>query len=147
MKRALVPVLLLTLAACGGAQPEADRPPAAASPAAPAPAETIPAAPTAPAVAEPALEGLADGSFTSTAPMLTDSLGSFSGTARVTNTSDTEKTATFTYTLFAGDTQVGTAVGAANMVGAGETATVQLVSTDTFAAGVDKVEFQVDAEF
>lgn len=110
-------------------------PPAAASPKAPA-------APQAPA------GGLADGSFTSTAPAFKDDgLGSFGGTARVTNTSGSEKTGTFTYTIFKGSEQVGTAVGVANTVGAGVTSTVQLISQDKFAAGPYRVEFQVDAEF
>lgn len=111
-------------------------------------AEEPPAEEPAPAAEPPVeLEGLEDGSFSSTAPVLADSFGSFAGTSRVTNTSDSEKTATFTYTLFKGGAQVGTAQGVANTVGAGETATVQLISTDPFATGVDKIEFQVDAEF
>jgi hypothetical protein len=108
-----------------------------------------PAEPAAPEPAEPASEGdLSDGSFTSEPPMLKDDgLGDFGGTARVTNISDSEKSALLTYTLFKGGEQVGTAQGSVSEVGAGETATVQLISTDPFVAGVDRVEFQVDGEF
>jgi hypothetical protein len=111
-------------------------------------AEEQPAAP-APAPAEPAPDGdLSDGSFTSEPPQLKDDgLGDFGGTARVTNVSDGEKSALLTYTFFKGGEQVGTAQGSASEVGAGETATVQLVSTDEFVTGVDRIEFQVDGEF
>jgi hypothetical protein len=103
-----------------------------------------PAAPSAPA----APDGLADGSFTSEPPMLKDDgIGGFGGTARVTNTADKELTATFTYTIFKADAQVGSAIGVANAVGAGQTATVQLSSQDPFVEGPYRVEFQVDAEF
>lgn len=91
---------------------------------------------------------LADGSFTSTKPRLkNDGLGDFGGTARVTNTSGSEVTGSFTYTLYKNGKELGTASGVANEVGAGKTATVQLVSQDKYVAGVDRVEFQVDAEF
>jgi type II secretory pathway pseudopilin PulG len=115
-----------------------------AAPAAPA----EPPAPAEPAPAAPASGELQDGSFTSEQPRLKDDgLGDFGGTARVTNTSDSEKSGIFTYTLFKGGDMVGTAQGSASEVGAGETATVQLVSTDEFVAGVDRVEFQVDGEY
>jgi hypothetical protein len=106
--------------------------------------------PPAPAPAEPASGSgdLSDGSFVSQPPQLKDDgLGDFGGTARVTNVSDSERSAILTYTFFKGGEQVGTAQGSASEVGAGETATVQLVSSDPFVAGVDRVEFQVDGEY
>lgn len=117
--------------------------------------QQAPAAPPSPKAAPPpadpppaAESDLSDGDFTSAQPKLTkDFGGSFSGTGRVTNTSDGELTATFTYTLFKGDKEVGTLAGVANEVGAGDTATVQLISQDDFVTGVDRIEFQVDAAF
>lgn len=102
-----------------------------------------------PAAASPSRRaGLADKSFTSTAPLLKDDgLGDFGGTARVTNASDQEHTATFTYTVFRGSAQVATLQGAANAVAPGKVATVQLISQDKYVAGPYRVEFQVDAEF
>lgn len=105
------------------------------------------AAAPAPAASKKPTGGLADGSFTSAAPQIKEQFGTFGGTARVTNTSDKEKTATFTYTIMKGDQQVGTLQGVSNAVGAGTTATVTLLSTDKYVAGPYKVEFQVDAEF
>jgi hypothetical protein len=141
------------VSACGGggsgtAEPDDMAPVPSAVSAPPSPAATTPVTPAAPsdsAAPEPAV--LSDGSFTSTQPVLSDALGSFGGTGRVTNTSDAEKSGIFTYTLFKAGQQVGSMQGAANAVGAGETATVQLISTDDYADGVDKVEFQVDAEY
>ncbi len=124
----------------------------------PAPAETVteqatPAPrrttqPPTPAPEPPTSSGLSDGSFTGTTPRgLKSQFGTCQATARVTNTSSDEKSALVTYTLFRGDEQVGTLQGAANAVGAGETATVQLTSTESCPRGSLRYEFQVDAEF
>ncbi len=89
-----------------------------------------------------------DGSFTSTTPRgLQPQFGTCPATARVTNTTSEEKSGVVTYTLFRGDEQVGTLQGAANAVGAGKTATVQLTSTESCPRGSLRYEFQVDAEF
>ena len=143
MKRVPLALLALLLTGCAAPAPSANpgggsvNVPAASAPAG-APASKAPAA----------AGGLADGSFTSTPPTIKDTFGMFGGTARVTNAEgDKEKTATFTYTLFKGAEQVGTAVGVANTIGAGKVATVTLTSTDAYVAGPYRVEFQVDAEF
>ena len=67
--------------------------------------------------------------------------------ARVTNTSDEEKTGSFTFTLLQGGEPVGTLQGVANTVGPGDTASVQLVATEACPKGKVTYEFQVDAEF
>lgn len=111
--------------------------------------QPVPAAPK-PAAPKPAQAAgsLSDGDWTAVAPKLVDDgLGDFGGDARVTNTSGEEKSGSFTFSLFKGGELVGTLIGVASDVGAGETATVSLVSTDKFQSGVDKIEFQVDADF
>lgn len=114
--------------------------PTSGSTSAPAPADTS-SAPAAPA-------GLADGSFTSKEPTsVKSSFGICQASSRIVNTSDEEKSATFTYTLLKGGESVGTLSGAANAVGAGKTATVQLIGQESCPKGDYDVEFQVDAEF
>lgn len=154
--------LALSLAACSTSDPVTDTTPTSSSTAtAPDPAGTVPetaettepaAEPstTAPETSAPATEpeGLSDGSFSSEEPMVKDDgLGSLGGTARVTNTSDSGKTAVFTYTVFVDGAQVGTLQGSAADVEAGSTSTVQLVSTDPIVDGPYTFEFQVDTEF
>jgi hypothetical protein len=75
------------------------------------------------------------------------SLGDFEGTARVTNTNDSEQTATMTVTVFKGGQQVGSLQGSVNQVSPGKTVTVQLISTDKFVKGPWKTDFQIDASF
>ena len=156
MKRAATLLPLLLLAGCSGGKGDAAQPAATVTvpgptatatsvmPAAPAPAvTTVPPAPPPTAAA-----GLSDGSFTATSPTgVKDASGICSGTGRITNTSNSEKTAVVTYTLFKGGEQKATLQGSANAVAAGKTATVQLISTSPCGAGPFTFEFQVDTEF
>lgn len=126
----------------------AERAAPAPPPSAPAPSPPAPPPPPPPPAAPPVAAGLKDGSFSATDPILKDTFGSFSGSARVTNTSGKNvQGAILTFTLFKSGAQVGVLQGSAQDVGAGETQTVQLISSDTFVKGVDKFEFQVDTEF
>ncbi len=119
----------------------------------PGPTRTVTERPSAPAPPppepeEPTAAGLSDGSFTGTKPRgLRTQFGTCQATARVTNTSDSEKTAVVTYTAFKGGQQVTTLQGTVNQVGAGDTATVTLLSQDPCPSGSLRYEFQVDAEF
>ncbi len=109
--------------------------------------EAAPPARTSEPVA-PTSSGLSDGSFTATTPRgLSSQFGTCRATARVTNTSDSEKTAVVTFTVFKGSDQVGTLQGTVNQVGAGDTATVTLLSQNKCPTGSLRYEFQVDAEF
>jgi hypothetical protein len=76
-----------------------------------------------------------------------DGLGDIGGIARVTNTSSNSLTATFTFTFFQGSRIVGTAQGVANEVAAGQTVTVDLVSTSPIFSGSFRYEFQVDVQY
>jgi len=133
---------------------EAARKAAAPAPAA-SPSPAAPASPPPSEVAEapaPAPESVGgdttDGSFTLVGQQIKDDgLGDFGGTARVKNTSDAEKTALITLTVFRGGKQVAALQGAADSVGPGDTATVQLISQDAYLKGpYSSVEFQVSAE-
>jgi len=76
-----------------------------------------------------------------------DGLGDFGGTARITNTNDSEKTATFTITLARSGTQVGSLQGSAQQVAAGKTVTVQLISQDKYSADPVTSDFQTDISY
>jgi hypothetical protein len=75
-----------------------------------------------------------------------DSLGDFGGTARITYTgADGDGGSNiFTVTVFAKGTDVAAMVGSVNSVMPGDTATVQLISTDRFVAGPYRYDFQND---
>lgn len=76
-----------------------------------------------------------------------DGVGDFGGTARITNTNDAEKTATFTITLARSGAQVGSLQGSAQQVAAGKTVTVQLISQDKYSAGMVTSDFQTDISY
>lgn len=108
-----------------------------ASPDAVPPAAPLPAAPGA----------LVDGTFESELPSFEQAGGgTFEGTARVTNTSDSPQSGTVTYTLSVDGEQVATAEGQVDSLGAGETAEVQLTSQDPFVEGPYQVEFAADPQ-
>lgn len=76
-----------------------------------------------------------------------DALDQFSGTAQLRNTADRSRSAVFTLTAFVGTDQVATLLGTVADVGAGQTATSQLLSTDDFVAGPYRFELSVDFSF
>ncbi len=169
MKRALALGAVLAVAGCSGGRPTALPAPTVtvtvtetAAPATavtvteevevPGPTRTVTKEAAPPARTSepeaPTSSGLSDGSFTATTPRgLSSQFGTCRATARVTNTSDSEKTAVVTFTVFKGSDQVGTLQGTVNQVGAGDTATVTLLSQNKCPTGSLRYEFQVDAEF
>lgn len=95
----------------------------------------------------PAPGALLEGSFDSDLPSFEQGAdGTFEGTARVTNTSDSPLTGTVTYTLSVDGEQVATAVGQVDGLAAGETEEVQLTSEDPFVEGPYQVEFSADPQ-
>jgi hypothetical protein len=76
-----------------------------------------------------------------------DVFGDFAGTARISNTNTSAKTATFSFTLFRHGKQLGVLAGSAEGAAAGKTMTVELVSEDTFSAGSFTYDFQTDVSF
>jgi len=76
-----------------------------------------------------------------------DGLGSFGGTARITNSNGKAMSATFTLTLAKSGTQVASLMGSADGVAAGKTVTVQLISQDKYKAGKYASDFQVDVSY
>ena len=76
-------------------------------------------------------------------------LGSAGAAARITNMSDTSKTAVFDITIFAADNVTVAAVlsGSAQEVSPGQTVTVQMVSMSAMPTGRFKFSFQVSTEF
>lgn len=94
----------------------------------------------------PAPGALVDGPFESELPTFErGDDGTFEGTARVTNTTDSPVSGTVTYTLSADGEQVATAVAEVDDLAAGETEQVPLESTDDFVEGPYQVEFEADA--
>lgn len=75
-----------------------------------------------------------------------DGLGDFEVRARVTNGGSGVEYASWTATIFSGDSVVGTAMGIVESIGTDETVTVTFISTDDYGDW-DSVEFQVDSEF
>jgi hypothetical protein len=75
-----------------------------------------------------------------------DGVGDFGATARVTYTGDNPEGGTnlFTVTVFAGGKDIAVLNGSASSVQPGRTATVQLISSDTFVGGPYKFDFQND---
>lgn len=77
-----------------------------------------------------------------------DGLGTFGGTARVTNANGESKSAVFTITLGGGGSSpVASLQGSAQDVAAGKTVTVQLISQDKYKAGKYAVDFQTDTSY
>jgi hypothetical protein len=76
-----------------------------------------------------------------------DFVGEFTGTARITNTNDTSKSASFTFTLFRNGHQIGVLEGVSDDATAGKTVTVDLVSQDKFSPGGYTYDFQSDFSF
>ncbi len=76
-----------------------------------------------------------------------DGLGDFGGTARITNTNDSDKTGTFTITLARNGSQIGSLQGSASQVSPGKTVTVQLISQDKYSAGPVTSDFQTDISY
>lgn len=74
-------------------------------------------------------------------------LDTFEGTARITNTADTARSAVFTFTLFVGEELVATMIGSVSEVQAGDTVTVDLIGFDPYVAGPYSIDFQVDFTF
>lgn len=109
--------------------------------------DTAASTPTPPATTEapiPADDVLSDGGWTVDSIQLSESLGNFSGTMRVTNTDTTTRTGFFTLTMLLDGAVVGTAIGVANDVEPGSTGTVQLLSSDPFVTGDLTYEFQTE---
>jgi hypothetical protein len=117
----------------------------AAAPAAKAAApKTAPAAPR--RAAAPA--GLNDkGWVVQSLTVKRDFVGEFTGTARMTNTNDSSKSASFTITVLRGGQQIGELAGVTDDVAAGKTVTVDLVSQDRYSAGSYTYDFQTDFSF
>ncbi len=74
-------------------------------------------------------------------------IGLFDGTARITNTASTQRSALYTFTLFDGETIVATMIGSSTDVAAGDEVTVSMISGDDFVEGEFSVDFQVDFSF
>lgn len=87
---------------------------------------------------------LSDGVWNVESLKVKDSLGDFSGTARITNTGDSKASGAFTVTVFKAGDQVASLMGFANDAEAGKTVTVQLISTDAFVKGPYTFDFQND---
>jgi len=76
-----------------------------------------------------------------------DGLGNFGGTARITNSNDSAKTATFTLTLARNGVQVASLQGSAESVAPGKTVTVALISQDKYSAAKATSDFQTDISY
>lgn len=76
-----------------------------------------------------------------------DALGDFSGSARIKNDANEERSAVVTFTVFDGGEAVGVLSGSVQEVSPGQVVTVQLVSTDPYVASATEYDFQVDLEF
>jgi hypothetical protein len=111
---------------------------------------TVPAAPTktAPTKAVPQTDGKSDKGWTlASLQTKADFGGNFGGPARITNTNGSAKTAIFTVTLLKGSTVIASLQGSADGVSPGQTVTVNLISSDKYAAGNFQTEFQVDMSY
>ena len=75
-----------------------------------------------------------------------DGLGDFEVRARATNTGSSKGGVCISATIFSGGSVVGTADGCVQDWGAGETRTVEFISTDDYQEW-DEIEFQVDTEY
>jgi hypothetical protein len=73
--------------------------------------------------------------------------GDFGGTARITNTSKTTASASFTITLLVNGGTVASLGGSAPNVPAGKTVTVELTSQDEYVPGPYTLDFQTDASY
>jgi hypothetical protein len=73
--------------------------------------------------------------------------GDFAGTTRITNTSKTTASASFTITLLVNGGTVASLGGSAHDVPAGKTVTVKLTSQDDYQAGPYTLDFQTDASY
>ena len=73
--------------------------------------------------------------------------GDFGGTARITNTSKTTASASFTITLLVNGRTVASLEGSAQTVPAGTTVTVKLTSEDEYQPGPYILDFQTDASY
>lgn len=124
---------------------------------APATTPNLTEAPSTPPPAKPSptttvakKSGLAqDKSFRLESLSFNTDLGSAGAAARITNTSDTSKTAVFDITIFAADnvTVAADLTGSAQEVSPGQTVTVQMVSMRAMPTGRFKYSFQVTTEF
>jgi hypothetical protein len=76
-----------------------------------------------------------------------DGLGDFGGSARVTNTNDSSRTAVVTFTLFRNGHQVGVLQGSSSDVSGGKTVTVDLISSDKYSSGSYTYDFQADISY
>lgn len=75
-----------------------------------------------------------------------DALGDFAMRARVTNTGDDIQGLILSASAFSGGSVVATFQGSAQNFGAGQTITMELISTDEFTSW-DEIEFQIDTEY
>jgi hypothetical protein len=73
--------------------------------------------------------------------------GDFGGSARLTNTTRTTASASFTITLLVKGQTVASLQGSAGNVPAGGTVTVQLTSQDEYQPGPYTLDFQTDASY
>lgn len=106
---------------------------------------------TSPAQTEEQGGSLSDGGWTveeASIQLKEDGLGDFGGTIRATNESGSDVSAAiFTLTVFSGNAQVASMQGTATEVEAGDTVTVQLLSSDSYVAGPYEYDFQTDVTF
>lgn len=146
-------IVVVAVVATAGGTPDTDTAAGSASTEASQPAADEPADDTAASVPTPlptseapipAEDALSDGGWTVESIQLDESLGNFSGTMRVINTDTTTRTGFFTLTMLLDGAVVGTALGVANDVEPGSTATVQLLSSDPFVTGDLTYEFQTE---
>lgn len=138
-------VLTVLLAGCGTdeetATPQVPGPLESPAVEGAAPSAVPPVAPLPPAPGT-----LVDGSFESELPSFEEGAdGTFEGTARITNTSNSPLSGTVTYTISSDGELVGTAVGQVDGLVAGETEQIELTSDDPFVEGPYQVEFAADA--
>lgn len=96
--------------------------------------------------AKPKTDGkLADGGWVVESQTLkNDGLGSFGGTARITNTNDGTESGLFTLTVFKAGKQVASLTGSSSDVEAGKTVTVTFISSDKYVSGPYTYDFQND---
>lgn len=133
MRRALLLLPVLLLAACGAT-------PSPSSPAAPAPASA--------SASKAAHNPLSDKGWTVVSYELKDDgTGSLGGSARITNTASTSRTVVGKLVVFKAGTQVGNLDLSAQDVAAGQTVTVDLVGTDKYVVGPYTVQFQADMTY
>ncbi len=76
-----------------------------------------------------------------------DALGDWEGVARITNETTAARSGNFTVTVFRDGSVVATLQGSVSGLAAGNTNTVQLVSTDDFSPGPYNTTFQTDVAF